>query len=358
MREHPYRVVQWATGVLGRSVIRGIAERDDLELTGVRVYDRAKAGKDAGELVAGKPMNVFATADPAEIMTLKADCVIYAPLPSAIFDDTAPGRDLDTICDLLTAGKNVISMTGLVYPYALGPGTVERLRTACRAGGTSVHGTGVSPGFLSDVLPLTLSGLTRRVSHVYVRECSDFAGHPSRRLVRGVAGLGVPGEDYQRELRPLRSLMLSYYAESIHLLADGLGISIDQVESQHEVALATEDFEIAAGPIPAGAVSGSRWIFTGLAGGRPVITIEAVHKADARRLERWSEPGCSLRIEGRPSIELTAGTEWISNGVSAAAAHAINSIGPVCEAEPGIRTALDLPLVRSRAVTAGTGCPR
>jgi 2,4-diaminopentanoate dehydrogenase len=355
MREHPYRVVQWATGVLGRSVIRGLVEREEFELAGVRVYDQDKVGRDAGELIGEKPMGVCATDDPAEIMALDADCVVYAPLPAEIFGGIP---DLDTICDLLASGKNVISLTGLVYPYALGPGPVEKLRTACRAGGTSVHGTGVSPGFVGDLLPLTLSGLTRGVSHVYVRECSDFAGHPSRRLVTDLAGLGIPGEDYQRGLRPYRSLMLSHYAESIHLIADGLGISLDQVESQHEVALAAEDFEIAAGPILAGTVSGSRWTFTGFAAGRPVITIECVHKADARRLQRWYEPGCSLRIEGRPSIELTAGAEWVSNGVSAAAAHAINSIAPVCDAEPGIRTALDLPMIRSRAVTAVTGSPR
>lgn len=356
MRERPYRVVQWATGVLGRSVIRGLAEREEFELAGVRVYDAEKVGLDAGELIGAKPMGVFATDNPAEIMAMDADCVIYASLPAAIFSG-AETTDLETICDLLASGKNVISLTGLVYPYALGPGPVQRLRTACRAGGTSVHGTGVSPGFLAEVLPLTLSGLTRQVSHVYVRECSDFAGHPSRRLVTDLVGLGIPGADHQRGLRPYRSLMLSHYAESIHLVADGLGVSLDQVESQHEVALATEDFEIAAGPILAGTVAGSRWTFTGMAAGRPVITIECVHKADARRLARWSEPGCSLRIEGRPSIELSAGPEWVSNGVSAAAAHAINSIAAVCDAEPGIRTALDLPMIRSRGITAGTVSP-
>ena len=45
-----YRVIQWATGNLGRAAIEGIVSHPDLELVGVWVHSASKVGKDAGEL--------------------------------------------------------------------------------------------------------------------------------------------------------------------------------------------------------------------------------------------------------------------------------------------------------------------
>jgi hypothetical protein len=45
--EGPIRVVQWATGKLGPESLRQIIDHPDLELAGVYVYSKAKAGNDA-----------------------------------------------------------------------------------------------------------------------------------------------------------------------------------------------------------------------------------------------------------------------------------------------------------------------
>ncbi len=46
-----YRVIQWATGNTGQRALREVIRHPALELVGVRVYDAAKEGIDAGELV-------------------------------------------------------------------------------------------------------------------------------------------------------------------------------------------------------------------------------------------------------------------------------------------------------------------
>ncbi|RWA16832.1 hypothetical protein MELE44368_06325 [Mycolicibacterium elephantis DSM 44368] len=43
-------MIQWATGVTGMMSLRHVLGRPDLTLVGVRVYDPAKAGVDAGAL--------------------------------------------------------------------------------------------------------------------------------------------------------------------------------------------------------------------------------------------------------------------------------------------------------------------
>ncbi|GGT90926.1 NAD(P)H-dependent amine dehydrogenase family protein [Actinomadura citrea] len=339
-----HRVVQWATGALGRSAIRAVLDRDDMELAGAWVHTPAKVGVDAGTLAGRDPVGVAATGDLGEILALEADCVLYAATPK--HDRFA---ELDTICALLASGKNLVSLTGLVYPQAHGPLFVNELEQACKRGGVSVHGSGVSHGFMADVMPLVLSRLSRRITHVYARECSDFARHPSWRMVHDVLGFGKDEEAYLRALRPNRAVMRTLFSESLHLVAAGLGVDLDEIDVDVDHRLAGADLATAAGPIPRGTVAADRWTFSGFAAGRPVITVEIVHKADAARMsDEWGRPGYSLRVDGRPPLTLSAGEEWVSNAISAASAHAVNSVPVVCGADPGIRTYLDLPMISGR----------
>ncbi|GAB3653459.1 diacylglycerol kinase [Actinocorallia lasiicapitis] len=340
----PLRVIQWASGALGRSVLRGLLERPEFEIAGVRVYDPAKIGMDAGLIAGRPPVGVDATADESEILALDADCVIYAPLTGAIHGND----DLKTVCSLLASGKNVIALTGFVYPYAHGPEFVAALQDACAQGGTSVHGTGISPGFMGEKLPLILSALTRRVDHLYVRECFDVAGHPSRGFVHDMLRFGHRPDKYAEALPSARAIMRATYGDSLHLLAAGLGATLDEIDLQHELVLAPADLPVAAGLIPQGTVAGARWTFTGRLAGQPFITLETIHKADASAIPDWHDPGYALRIQGLPSLAMSADDDWITNVLSAAAAHALNSIPAVCDAPPGIQTALTLPLITGR----------
>ncbi|MEV0378373.1 dihydrodipicolinate reductase [Nonomuraea sp. NPDC050643] len=339
------RVIQWATGAVGRFALRGVLSRPWLELAGVLVHDRAKVGWDAGELVGLPPAGVACTTDRDRVLAMEADCVLHMPLPSSYFGPDH-AADLETICALLASGKNVITTTGFVYPKTHGAAVVERIETACARGGTTLHGTGVNPGFMSDFLPLALTGLSNRVDHVYVRESSDFRGHPSRRVVVDLVGFTRPEKDYIASVRPYRTFQRSIFAESVQLVADALGVRLDEIEEQDEYELSTEEYEIVAGRVRKGTVCASRWVFSGLVRERPFMTVEVVYKADATRVRRWPDPGFSIHIEGVP--QMTVRVDEVSHGLAAAAAHAVNAIPSVCAAEPGIRTLLDLPLATAR----------
>ncbi|WP_113704770.1 dihydrodipicolinate reductase [Nonomuraea lactucae] len=342
----PIRVVQWATGAVGRCALRTVLKRPgNFELAGVLVYDPDKIGKDAGELVGLPPSGVSCTDDVDRVLALDADCVLHMPLPAAYFG-TDQSSDLETICALLASGKNVITTTGFVYPKSYGRAVVERIETACAAGRTSLHGTGVNPGFMSDFLPLALTGLSGRIDHLYVRESSDFRGHPSRQVVVDLVGFTRSAKDYTAAVRPYRAFQRALFAESAQLVADALDVRLDEVDESDEFELATAEFPIAAGTIREGTVCASRWVFTGLVRGRPFMTIEAVYKADATRVARWPDPGFVIHVEGVP--DMTVSVDEVSHGLAAAAAHAINAIPAVCAAPPGIRTLLDLPLPTGR----------
>ncbi len=341
----PYRVIQWATGALGGYALRSVLTRPEFRLVGALVYDPDKVGLDAAGLAGLPGCGVVTTDDVDAVLATDADVVLHMALPAVCLGGDF-AADVETICALLSSGKNVITTAGFVFPQAYGPGVVDRVEAACHRGGSSLHGTGLNPGFMSDLLPLALSGLSARLDHLYVREVSDFRGHPSRRIVGDLIGFGHAPAEYAKVVRPFRAFQRGQFAESVQLVAHALGVALDEVEESDEFELAAEEFEIAAGPVRPGTVCASRWTFSGLVRGMPFMTVECVYKADASRVRRWAGPGFSIHVQGVPQLTLTVGQ--VEHGLAGAAAHAVNSIPAVCAAPPGIRTLLDLPLITGR----------
>jgi len=83
-----YRVIQWATGSVGRESLKAILMHPQLELARVSVPSEAKHGRDAGELCALPATGVRATAKLDEILACDADCVACMPRLT----------DLDEVC--------------------------------------------------------------------------------------------------------------------------------------------------------------------------------------------------------------------------------------------------------------------
>ena len=171
------RVVQWATGGVGRAAIEAVLLHPDLELVGCWVHSADKHGKDVGEIVGTDPVGVVATNDVDEILALEADAVVYAPiLPS--------GRE---VAALLRSGKNVVTPVGWFYPE---PGHTDRIDEACREGGTSLHGTGINPGGATDLHPILFSSLSSGVRFVRGEEFTDIRSYAAPDVLRGFMGFG------------------------------------------------------------------------------------------------------------------------------------------------------------------------
>ena len=71
------RIVQWATGAVGRHAVAAVHQHPELELVGAFVYSDAKAGRDVGAVCGIGEIGITATNDPAQIDALDADCVLY-----------------------------------------------------------------------------------------------------------------------------------------------------------------------------------------------------------------------------------------------------------------------------------------
>ena len=61
------KVIQWATGSVGRASIECILAHPELELVGCWVHSPQKAGKDVGELLGIDPIGVVTTGSIANV---------------------------------------------------------------------------------------------------------------------------------------------------------------------------------------------------------------------------------------------------------------------------------------------------
>ncbi|MBI3690610.1 MAG: dihydrodipicolinate reductase, partial [Mycolicibacterium aromaticivorans] len=72
------RVIQFATGNVGKHALPLIIERPDLELIGLHAHGPDKVGRDAADICGRpEPTGVIATNDIDALVALGADCVVY-----------------------------------------------------------------------------------------------------------------------------------------------------------------------------------------------------------------------------------------------------------------------------------------
>jgi hypothetical protein len=342
------RVIQWGTGNVGLASLKTVIGHADYDLVGCYVATPSKAGRDAGDIAGLGPCGVKATNSIEEIVALEADVVLHMPLSAAQVNED-PDKDTKDICTLLRSGKNVITTVGYVYPKAYGADVVTRLEAACRGGGVSVHGTGINPGFMAELIPLVFSSNCSRVDSILVREHSDFSFYPSPQIIFDVMGFSFAPDRFDSHTARYRKWLSGLFEESVLMVADGLGLELDELTVESEVELASEDLTIAAGPVPKGTVAGQRWEWCGVVGDRDVIRLEAIYKAHKSVAPQWQSPAWVCTIEGEPRLHFEA-NKWTTNGLVGTAMRAVHAIPAVCAAPVGIRTFLDLPLVAGRGI--------
>ena len=335
------RVVQWATGNIGTRALRSVIEHPTLELAGVWVHSPDKAGRDAGELCGVGATGVAATNDIEDVLALGADCVLY--MPRAL--------DADEVCRLLASGANVVTTRGeFHHPASMDPALRDRVEAACAEGGTSIHSTGSSPGFITEAVPLVLSSIQRRLDLLTIDEFADLSRRPSPDLLFTIMGFGRPAAAFD-EAR--LSHGRSSFGPSLRLLADALGLPLDDVEASGEFAVASRTVEIAAGTIEAGTVAAQRLTVAGLRDGKPLLRFRAHWYCTTELEPAWDgllETGWRVTVEGDAPLDVDlrfrVPIERMAEFSPGFTAHrAVNAVPVLCAAPAGIRTTTDLPQI-------------
>jgi len=154
------------------------------------------------------------------------------------------------------------------------------------------------------------------------------------------------------------------FRQSVFMVADELGFDIKpELQTTHEMAVATAPIDSPIGPIQPGTVAAQRFQWQATVDGQPVVTAAVNWLMGQENLDPAWEfgPGgerFEVEVTGDPSCLTTfkklhpptVEAGLLRNpGIVATALHCVNAIPYVCRAEPGLLTYLDLPLVAGRA---------
>ncbi len=311
-----------------------------MALVGLYVFSTDKVGADAGDLCGTGTTGILATMNIEEILDLDADCVLYMPR-ECNFDD---------VCRLLESGLNIVTTRGeFHHPPSMDPQWRKRVEAACQSGGTSIHSTGVSPGFISEAIPLVLTSIQRRLDHLSIEEFADLSQRDSPDLLFELMGFGKDPAEFE----PSRwSHGAEGFGPSLRLVAEALSLPLDSVEASGEVAVAARTTVIAAGTIEAGTVAAQRLHVAGVRSGTTLLSFSAMWYCTTDLDPPWDvrPTGWRLSVAGDAPLEiemrLAVTLEQMGEASPGYTANrALNAVPFVCMADPGIRTTLDLPQI-------------
>ena len=350
-----HRVIQWSTGNVGVHTLRAIIEHPELELVGLWVHSAEKAGRDASELCGiDTPTGVIATNDVDAMLALDADAVCYTAT-----GDLRPTEAVADMCRILASGKNVVStsVVSLLYPPTSPRGWVRQLDEACQVGSTSCFTSGIDPGFANDLLPLVVSGFSERIDTIRIVENLDYSTYMQPEVLFDTMGFGQPLDQTALLLTP--GALGFAWGGILHMIAAGLGETIDEIKEVIERWPAEADFDTDDGPITKGTMAGLRFEVQGWIRGRAAIIVEHVTRMHPDVAPDWPKPSGSgsyrITVDGSPSYVLDfemMGEDGDHNtgGLVATGMRILNAIPAVCDAPPGMLSTLDLPLVTGRGL--------
>ncbi len=328
------RVLVLGTGQMGSGIARLVLDKPGLELVGACGRRRGRAGMDLGQAIGlerdlGLPLgNDLA----AMIEQTRPEIAIQATC-STIVDAR---QELEI---LVRHGVHVISIAEqLVYPACSSPAFAAELHRLAMARGVAVLGTGINPGFVLDLLIITLTGVCADVQSITARRVNDLS--PYGPSVLDAQGVGLSPAAFDRGLAGGRVAGHYGFAESIHLIADAVGWQITRIEETREPIIARVRRETAFAVVEPGQVAGCNHRAVAYREEQPVITL--MHPQQLQPQLEGVATQDAIEITGTPGIRL-AGSPEIPGGQGTVAL-AVNMIPRVLDATPGLHTMAELPV--------------
>jgi hypothetical protein len=325
----PIRVLHFGLGPIGAGIVRQLADRHGYKIVGAVDIDRAKAGRDLGEIAGvGRPLGVKVSADAKKaIKAAKPDVVVLCT--SSSMKGVLP--QIETILKLKVP---IVSTTEeLSYPTKGNMRYARVIHQLAKKAKVAVLSTGVNPGFVMDALPIMLTGVCERVEAIRVDRIQDAR---IRRLpFQQKIGAGLTTEQFQKKVDEgtVRHVGL---AESVSMIADALGWKLTRITDEIHPKIATETVASEFLAVDPGYVCGIVQDGVGYRDDQAVITLHM--EAYLGAPESYDQ----VEITGSPA--LTSKVPGGVHGDIATTSIVVNSIPRVLEVAPGLHTMRDMPL--------------
>ena len=303
-------------------------------------------GRDAAELCGWPELTgVLATNDVEALVALRPDACCYNPL----------WPDIDELVRLLESGINVCSSAAWITGGKQSPADLDRIRSACERGGSTIFGSGAHPG-MTNLVGMVLSGSCERVDEIRITESVDCSTYGRPAGIQSAMGFGKdPATPGLAESVRVES---EVFAESAAMMADALGVQLDRMTFDVTFTEATGETDLGFMTIPAGTVGGVLGYHRGWVGDRNVVSVGfnwtmGDHVVPPKPLAH----GHVIQVFGVPNMRTVLHclppTDWTEEGFMGlgmiyTAMPVTNAVPSVVAAAPGIATLADLPPITGR----------
>ena len=225
----------------------------------------------------------------------------------------------------------VSSCEELLFPRLRAPKLADELDALCRTTGARVLGTGVNPGFVMDVLPICMTGVSRSVEHIYVQRVVNASTR--RQPLQKKIGSGMDPDEMRRLFKEGKAGHAGFL-ESLALIGHAMGWTFTETYEIFDPVIAPYDITTKFFSVKKGQCCGIHQQVVG-----KVSDVQRVHM-DLKMYLDARDPHDAVKITGDPPLEVR-----VNGGVAgdhATVASLVNAIPRILKAPPGVLLMTDI----------------
>ncbi|MEM2987477.1 MAG: hypothetical protein QXK26_00380, partial [Candidatus Bathyarchaeia archaeon] len=315
----------------GSLIAKSLLRKRGVKIVGAIDVAKDKVDKDLSEVLGlDKKLDIVVSNDAhAVLLKTKPNIAIHAT--SSYLKYTYP-----QIASIIKHNVNVISTCEeLIYPYYSEPKIAKELDELAKKHNVTVLGTGINPGFLMDILVITLTAACQRIDKIEAVRVMNAA---TRRLpFQKKIGAGLTTEEFQQKIEKGEITGHVGLEQSIAMIADALAWKLDEISTEPvEPVIVKEPVKSEFIRVEAGKVAGLRQKAKGVMRGKEVIVLDFQAYIGAKKEYD------AITITGVPTIRQKI--QPCVHGDIGTVAIIINSIPKVLRAPAGLLTMKDLPV--------------
>jgi 2,4-diaminopentanoate dehydrogenase len=320
------KVAQFGLGPIGIESIKLAAEKQWIQVVGGIDIDPAKVGKSLADVTGESKLSakIYRSFDDlAE--TSKPDVILHTAGSKA-------DQSIAQIKPMAERGVSVVSSCEeLLFPRLRAPKLADELDALCKKTGSRVLGTGVNPGFVMDVLPVCMTGVSRTVEHIYVQRVVNASTR--RQPLQKKIGSAMDADEMRRLFKEGKAGHAGFL-ESLALIGHAMGWDFTETYEIFDPVIAPYDITTQFFNVKKGQCCGIYQQVVGKVGNIQRVHMDLKMYLDAR------DPHDSMKITGNPPLEMRIGTGVA--GDQATVASLVNAIPRVLKAPPGVLLMTDV----------------
>lgn len=333
------KVAIWGFGAMGSGMAQMLLTKTGVEIVAVCDRHDTRVGKDMYDILgvdrAGRPQ-VIINGNVEEVITEGSCDVVLCATDS--FTKTAFPR----LKYCLENKLNVISTAEeMAYPQAQNPELAAELDRIAKENGVSILGTGINPGLIMDLLVVILTGAMTDLKHVKAERVNSLS--PFGHAVMEEQGVGITVDEFNKGVEDGTLAGHVGFAESIGMIADAVGWKVEGIKTQMKPIVTDVDRKSPHGFAAAGNVAGVNMTGQGYVNGE--VLIDMYHPQQIEPEQVGIHTGDYITLKGSPEINMSINPE--TEGGLGTIAMCVNMIPQIINADPGLKTMLDLPVPRA-----------